>query len=100
MTTQLAERPKRSKYAPADIERGLLALALTGTNAAKAAQTSGIPQTTLKTWRHEHADRYDAICQEQAPKIERTIAQQARAFIVQAAEVEAAALRAVQHSIT
>lgn len=90
---------RNSPYSPDDIERALTALATHGDNSLKASEACGVPSSTLRHWRTTYAERYREIRLERAPLIEQTIVQEARAFALNAGEVERQALQAVLTSI-
>lgn len=46
------------KYEPADVERGLQALAEYGSS-EKASEITGIPPSTLRTWKVQQPDEFD-----------------------------------------
>jgi len=54
---------------PEDVERGFAALLKFG-DAEKAAAETGIPATTLRTWRQKHPDRFVAVRREHARALE------------------------------
>jgi len=56
-------------YAPADVERGLLALADAGGSARLASETTGIPRSTLHQWKDQYAERYERIRADRLPEI-------------------------------
>lgn len=66
-----------SKYSPAEIERGLLALASENGMAARASRQLKrdglkIPARTLADWRKKtHVERYEAVRDEVLPRIQR-----------------------------
>lgn len=72
---------------PEDIERGLSALVIAGSS-TRASEVTGIPATTLKTWKQKHADRYEQLRHELEPQIARTIAAEAEAIAQKLSERE------------
>jgi hypothetical protein len=74
---------------PAEIDRALTVLAYYGGNAARASQEIGMSESTLKLWRREtHRDRYLAIAEREAPRLEALAAHQARELILRAGDAE------------
>lgn len=74
-------------YSPEEVERGLAALVIAGSS-PRASEVTGIPASTLKTWRHAHAERYEQLRHELEPQIARTIAAEAEAIAQKLSERE------------
>lgn len=70
----------RSNYTEAEIERGLVALALANGNASRAAQQMegtdlAVSRDTLSRWRRKHVERYMRIQAEILPEIKSRLAE-------------------------
>lgn len=73
-------------------QRGLLAIALAGGNAARASEACGVPERTLRTWRVEHAVEFERVRRELAPRLEALAVAELQAFVLQAAQTKLLAL--------
>jgi len=49
------------KWPPADVERGLQALAESGGSVTAASKATGIPKTTLWGWKTQHPDEFEQL---------------------------------------
>jgi hypothetical protein len=63
-------------YAHEDKERGMAALIVSGSS-AKASELTGIPASTLREWKKEHPERYEALRTELHGKVAEQIASDA-----------------------
>lgn len=79
-------------YAEADIERGLTALAVLGTTGAASTHT-GIPATTIQTWKERQPDRWDNIVANRARLIDQACIEEFRTIVHEAAQVTLIAVR-------
>lgn len=70
-------------------QRGFVALALAGDNAARASEACGIPQTTLKEWRQDHRHEYDRVRRELVPQLEQLVVNESYARVIELGELEA-----------
>lgn len=77
----------RTIYSLEERERGLVALVLAGSS-QKASEATGIPPSTLRDWRTEHAERYEALRHELEPQVARTIAAEAESIALKLSERE------------
>ena len=59
-------------YTPEQVETALTAIATTG-SMKEAAELTGIPYTTVTTWRYKYADKYERIKEKRAPEIEQAV---------------------------
>lgn len=82
-------------YDDAEVERGLLVLALSGGNAAEAARTLAaldpplkVSPSTLQNWKVKHGKRYAEIAAERVAELETIVLQQVREAIVQAGALQ------------
>lgn len=79
-------------YPVATVERGLLALALHGGNASRAAREleergTPVPRTTLQHWMAQtHAERWEEVRREVVPRLQEKIAQEAESAALGYAE--------------
>lgn len=89
------------EFTPAEIDRALTALALSGGNAPRALEQLKQDETLTRTpsddslyvWRDKYADRYAEIREQRAPEIERAAINDYRAMVAQAAQTS---LKAVE----
>src|SRR4051794_3987172 len=81
-------------YTPEEIDRGLLALAVTGTAAAASRQLAlndppvKVDRRTIAGWRERYPDRWRDIQTNHAARVEETIINEARETAIRAAELE------------
>lgn len=78
---------RRKRFSPVEIDSALAVLASSGSS-FQASEITGIPSSTLRDWKVEHADRYREIQEREAPKLEAIAASQAREIIIRAGETE------------
>jgi hypothetical protein len=74
-------------YSPQDVERGLTALAVTGSD-RKASEACGIPRATLKDWRQRHAERLAQIQRDRLPEIAGRVASEFESLIRKGIDVQ------------
>ena len=72
-------------YTPEQVETALTAIAITG-SMKEAAELTGIPYTTVTTWRYKYADKYERIREERAPQIEQAVIKNLRAVMQRGSE--------------
>lgn len=77
--------PRRS---PEEIERGLTALILAGSS-TKASEACGISADTLRTWKRDHREQYDRLCESIEPQVVKKIAAEAENLAIRIADREA-----------
>jgi transposase-like protein len=77
----------RTRYSLEDRERGLAALVIAGSS-FRASEVTGIPAPTLRDWKTEHAERYEALRHELEPQVARTIAAEAESIALKLSQVE------------
>lgn len=89
----------RRDIPPEDLERGLLALAISGGNGDEAARHLALLEppikvapSTLQRWKIKHAKRYSEIQAERAPIIEAIVLEQIREAILQAGKLQSRVL--------
>jgi hypothetical protein len=80
-------------------ERGLLALALCGGNRWRAAETSGIPEYTLKMWKEKHREDYERVCRDVAPRLESIVVNESYARVIALGELEALAMEKLEAAL-
>lgn len=87
-------RPTRGTYAPEEIERGLMEVALCGGNARRASrelEEKGlkIPRTTLQKWsQSQHVERYAELRREVMPRIHDRMARESEDLAIEYGEAE------------
>lgn len=73
---QVAKRGRPSEYTLEEVQKGLHALALTG-SPTKAAEACGVPKSTLIAWRDaSHTTEYERIRSEVMPRVHAQMAAQ------------------------
>jgi transposase-like protein len=77
----------RTRYSLEDRERGLAALVIAGSS-IRASEVTGISDATLRTWKQENPDRYEALRHELEPQVARTIAAEAETIALKLSQVE------------
>lgn len=84
---------------PAELEQGLLTLAVCGGNAAEAMRHGALleppvkwTESKLRAWKRKYAARYAEIQQEHVASIEAIVLQQVREAIIQAGALQARVL--------
>lgn len=97
MTTTTPTR-KRRRYGPGEIDQALTALALTGSSDTASTQL-GIPSSTLREWRIEHAERYADIQKRLIPQIEQATIGLYRNLAVAAAQAAQDAVELAKQQI-
>lgn len=86
------EVARRSRYTPAERERGLTALALASGNSRRAAallkeQGLSIPASTLFTWPQLYPDEYQAVREGVLPRVKAELAEAHSALAARQVEV-------------
>jgi len=89
---------RRKQYSPAERDAALAVLASTGSS-FEASELTGIPDSTLRDWKIQHAERYAEIQEREAPRLEAIAARQAREIIIRAGETEHSLLDILQARI-
>jgi transposase-like protein len=89
---------RRRRYSPTEIDTALAILARSGSS-LEASTLTGISASTLRDWKSEHADRYLAIQEREAPKLEAIAANTAREIMIRAGETEHALLDTLNQRI-
>jgi hypothetical protein len=84
----MATKPRtRRQYRPEEIERGLSALVIAGSS-LEASQVTGIPSSTLRAWKLEHADQYTRLQEDLEPKVVKKIAAEAEGIVLRIAGIQ------------
>ena len=94
------------RYSPEEIDLGLRTLALEGGNSQAAHERLkegglDIPSVTLRDWRNtSRVERYQDICVQVAPEIERVVVQRSAEIQRRALDVSLKAIDAAEQQIT
>jgi hypothetical protein len=93
----MGSRVARHNRTPAEIDRGLLALALNGGNSARAheilkAHGHEVSESSLRAWKSRHSERYAEMQDLHAREIEGSLVRDMRDVAILAQRVEVAAL--------
>jgi transposase-like protein len=77
----------RTRYSLEDRERGLAALVIAGSS-IRASEVTGIQASTLREWKMDHPERYEALRHDLEPQVARTIAAEAESLAQRIASLE------------
>jgi transposase-like protein len=84
----MADNKPARRYTPEDKRTGLIAVLVTG-SATHAAEQTGIPRTTLESWRdNSETELFAQLSREYGPLIEQVITAQTRESVVRLGQAE------------
>lgn len=81
------------------VQKGFLALALAGDNTARASETCGINERTLRYWRQKYREEYDRIRRDLAPRLEQVVVAEQYAFVLEAGRAKRLALQKTMEAL-